>query len=135
MLNIKNIISIVSEYCIYFYKRYHYIFYHENIVIPINIKDNIARHIYEYYVSMSNTEYVYDICLMEQPFDRIIVLDRDTISLEEMLDTIDDYIEKTRSSITLTSDINIVSLSKHPIENYVRINYDWIKQIIDLYLY
>ena len=72
---------------------------------------------------------------MEQPFDRIIVLDRDTISLEEMLDTIDDYIEKTRSLITLTSDINIVSLSKHPIENYIRIDYNWIKHMIDLYLY
>ena len=93
------------------------------------------NYIYEYYVGITDTEYVYDMYLMTEPFDKIFILDKDTISIGDMLEVIDDYIDKSRSLITLTSDINIVSLSKHPIENYIKIDYNWIKQIIDLYLY
>ena len=132
-MNIKQLLSIIADYCVYFYKRYKYIFYGENINIPIHIKDILMNYIYEYYVG--NTEYVYDMYLMTEPFDKIFILDKDTISIGDMLEVIDDYIDKSRSLITLTSDINIVSLSRHPIENYIKIDYNWIKQIIDLYLY
>lgn len=134
-MNIQQLLTVISKCCIYYYKRYNYIFYDKNIIIPNHIESIMAKHIYEYYVSNTNTEYVYDMFLMTEPFDKLFILDRDTISLGDMLDVIDEYIDKTNASIILTSDINIISLSKHPIENYVTIDFNWIKQILNLYLY
>lgn len=134
-MNIKQLLSIIADYCIYYYKRYHYILRNKNINIPIHIKRLLMTQIYNYYTNTANTEYVYDIYLLEQPYDKIFILDKDTISIGDMLEVIDNYIDRTKSLITLTSDINILSLSKHPLENYVTIDYNWIKQIIDIYLY
>ena len=134
-MNIKEILSDLVSCCVYYYEKYNYIFYNKNIIISTYIKDMLMMHIYEYYVSNTNTEYVYDMFLMTEPFDKLFILDRDTISLGDMLYVIDEYIDKANASITLTSDINIISLSKHPIENYVTIDSNWIKQILNLYLY
>lgn len=134
-MNIKEILSDLMSCCVYYYEKYNYIFYNKNIIISTYIKDMLMMHIYEYYASNTNTEYVYDMFLMTEPFDKLFILDRDTISLGDMLDVIDEYIDKANASIILTSDINIISLSKHPIENYVTIDFNWIKQILNLYLY
>lgn len=134
-MNIKELLSDLVSCCVYYYEKYNYIFYNKNIIISTYIKDMLMMHIYEYYVNISNTEYVYDICIMTEPYEKIFILEEDTISIGDMLAAVDNYIDKAPLSTILTSDINIVSLSKHPIENYIEINYNWIKQIIDLYLY
>lgn len=134
-MDIRSILPYIAECCIYYYKRYQEITHRECHEITSHIKDVLMQYIYEYYINIAGTVYVYDIYLMTEPYDKIFILDRDTISIGDMLAVIDDYIDKTKSLITLTSDINIVSLSKHPIENYIKIDYNWIRQIIDLYLY
>jgi len=53
----------------------------------------------------------------------------------EIMHVIDEYIEFHAYYYNTSIPINVISLSPHPIENYICFNHLWIKWIIDLYLY
>lgn len=81
-----------------------------------------------------HTSEIYDISIMTFPYDKQYILNEDNLDMVDMMTCIDEYFKEYYYIYYNTSpQINVMSISNHPLENYYCITHDWIKQAIDIY--
>lgn len=132
-MDIKEILSLLSNMCIYYYMTFYEKIRKERIKLPSNIHQELMRHIYNKYINDTDGSYVYDVEIMKWPYSEQYELNKDILDAVEIMGTIDKYIDSHDNCYNTTIPINVISLSPHPLENYVHFTHSWIKWVIELY--
>lgn len=137
-MDINAILPLLANMCIYYYITYHEKILHEQINIPDVVHVELMKRIYNQYMSMlpvaCQDGYVHDIMIMDGFYSQQYELNKQ-LDAVEIMHVIDEYIEFHAYYYNTSIPINVISLSPHPIENYICFNHSWIKWIIDLYRY
>lgn len=132
-MNIIDISAILADICIYYYSSYHEKILGEYINIPNNVHRKLMEYIYNIYNDIYPGRKVYDIMIMDEFFGKQYKLN-ETTDFFEMIQVIDDYIYNHIDHYRTTT-LSVISLSPHPLENYVVINHMSIISIINLYIF
>lgn len=137
-MNIKDIIKPLVEICSLYYVRYYLTFNKELMNVNDDAKAFLAEKIYRRYVYETKTEEVYDVDILDFPYNKNYTLNNDSESLD--VSTINEMINDFFSrpdilSRGATTSINVISLSDHPLDNFVCFNDKWIKWALDFYKY
>lgn len=133
-MNINTLLPLLTNICIYYYIRYYGEILREQVNISNNIHYNIMSKIYRQYVGITCDEYIYDIKVMDLPIEKVYILEKDDIDIKEIIDVIDKCIESYKHYYPIDNR-NVLSISNHPIENYISFNHYWIKSSIDILLF
>lgn len=133
-MNINTLLPLLTNICIYYYIRYYGEILRERVNISNNIHCNIMSKIYRQYVGITCDEYIYDIKVMDLPIEKVYILEKDDIDIKEIVDVIDKCIESYKHYYPI-DNMNVLSISNHPIENYISFNHYWIKSSIDILLF
>lgn len=132
----NNVLALLANMCIYYYISYHEKILFKKVNIPDNTLPGLMKRIKQEYIMSKHTSEIYDISIMIYPYDKQYILNDDYLDAVEMMECIDRYIEEHRYIYYSTlPQINVVSVSDHPIENYYCFTHEWIKQAIDIYRY
>ena len=137
-MNIKEILKPLVEICSLYYIKYYLTFNKELITVNDDAKTFLAEKIYRRYVYETKTEEVYDVDILDFPYNKIYTLNNDSESLDvsEIRDDINEFLNRPDIlSRGATTSINVISLSDHPLDNFVCFNDKWIKWALDFYRY
>lgn len=136
---INEILSLLANICIYYYITYHEKLKHEIVTVPEYVKLELMKRIYHGYMSSlpkcCNDGYVDSLLIMDGVYyTEYTLTDIDEpLDVNKIINDIDEYIDRNKEYYC--TSIYVISLSPHPIENYIQISHDWIKSVIDLYRY
>lgn len=136
-MNITSIMDKLVDICVIYYIEYHKKFFDEIIIVSDDARAFLAQKIYKKYF-YEYGEDVYDLDILEFPYNKTYRLDEDYNSLNvyDIQDMIIDFLNRDDVVWRATTiPINVISLSNHPLNNFVCINDKWIKWIIDFYRY
>lgn len=133
-MNIEKIVSLLADICIHYYCSFHEKIRGETVNIPRNVHQDLMIKIYNLYCTYTDG-YVYDMKIMDFPYDKQYILNEDDLDIDEIMRCVNDYIDIHSDHYDTTMTINVVSISNHPLENYICFNHNWIKWNIDLYRY
>lgn len=130
-ISIEEIAPILADTCIYYYIAYNEkILHYQNIKIPYIARAVIIKQIIEAY-NMRTDGTVYDIDIMNWPYNKKYYTTTDKLDIINIIDHIDWYMEENKEIYGLGISITVISLRDHPIENPRVITHDWIKRTID----
>ncbi len=130
----NNLLALLANLCIYYYISYHEKILLEKVNIPDKTLYGLMRRIKYEYIMSKHTSEIYDISIMTFPYDKQYILNEDNLDMVDMMTCIDEYFKEYYYIYYNTSpQINVMSISNHPLENYYCITHDWIKQAIDIY--
>ena len=131
-MNINQIIFLLVDICIYYYKTYNQKVNNSEIEISKDIYLKLANDIYNKYSTVYTDCYVKDIMILDDIFGNEYDLTDTNIDTNDMFKTIHDYINNDLNRIFYSS-IPILSLSHSIIDNYVVFDSLWVKWTIDQY--
>jgi len=133
IMHITNILNLITDICIYYYIEYYKRILGKKLNISDNIRNVLMKNIYWGYINAFHTSFVYDIQIMEFPYDKHCTLNEDDICIDGMKKVIDEYIETHRRYYNHSP--HVLSMSNHPIENFMHFDHRWIKNSLDVYLF
>lgn len=133
-MNINTLLPLLANICIYYYSAYYKEILHEHVNISNNIHYNIMGRIYERYVNIIGDEYIYDLKILNFPVEKIYILENEDIDIKDIIILIDEYIDNHRNYY-MTDQLDVLSISNHPIENYISFDHNWIKSSLDILLF
>ena len=135
-MNIKDLMPIIIEICTYFYREYYRRIHGTNEIVSDAAKAFLSQKIYNRYIYETCTEEVYDIQILDFPYYKIYVLSEDTLDISNIKMDINNFLDREDVIKKITTmPINVISLSRHPIENFISFNNLWIKWGLDFYKY
>lgn len=134
-MDITQILPLLTNMCIYYYTAYHEKILNQIVSIPGEVFPYLMNKIYSEYLDSKNESFVYDIMIMQFPYNKQYTLKEDYLDAVEIMARIDNYIDNHVYYYNTTIPINVISLSNHPIENYFHLDHSWIKWTIDMYRY
>lgn len=130
-----DLLSLLSNICIYYYQSYHEKIYYEAISMStqtINaIHHKLMEYIYNSYDALYPDEDVYDIRIMDDYFGKQYKIDN--MDIDDMINVIDTYIDNNAKCYNTTT--SVISLSPNELENYVVISHMSITNIFDIFMY
>lgn len=137
-MNINEILPLLANMCIYYYITYHEKIMNQQVDIPNRVHGKLMSCIYEKYMSNVHPDYIdgdiFDIKIMDGSYSQQYELNKQ-LDVLDMMRTIDEYIDNCKHFYNVNSQIMVISLSPHPLENYISFDHLSIKWIIDLYRY
>ena len=136
-MNINKMMGKIVDICVIYYIEYHKRFLDEIIIVSDDAKTFLAQKIYKKYF-YDYGEDVYDIDILDFPYNKTYIADDDFDSLNvlDIQDMIIDFMDRDDVKWRIkTIPINVISLSNHPLNNFICINDKWIKWILDFYRY
>ena len=133
---IENLLTPIANMCIYYYISYNEKILGEKVNIHTNrILNKLVELIYKGYMSCTNEFNIDEIMIMQFPNETVINLNTDNIDIVDVFKKIDDWIDDHKMMYANKHmNPNIISLSYHPIENYISIDHVWIIQTIGCYI-
>lgn len=134
-MDITQILPLLTNMCIYYYTTYHEKILNRSVDIPDMVFPNLMNRIYREYIAAKETSFVYDVMIMQFPYEKLYTLKDDPLDAVDIMACIDNYIDEHAYYYNTAVPINVISLSDHPIENYFHLNHSWIKWTIDMYRY
>lgn len=134
---IEKLLTPIANICIYYYISYNEKILGEKVNIHTNrILNNLIGLIYKGYLSCTNEFNIDEMMIMQFPNEKVINLNTNNIDIVDVFKTIDEWIEDHKLYYTNRSaNPNVISLSYHPIENYIPIDHVWIIQTIGSYIW
>lgn len=130
-----DLLSLLSNICIYYYQSYHEKIYCETISMStqtINaIHHKLMKYIYNSYDALYPDEDVHDIRIMDDYFGKQYKINN--MDIDDMINVIDTYIDN--NAICYNTTTSVISLSPNELENYVVINHMSITNIFDIFMY
>lgn len=131
---LQSILPIISNICIYYYISYNEKVLGRKVNINTNmILEDLMHRIYKGYSECTNEFNIDEIMIMQFPYESVININNDNIDIVDVFKHIDNWIDYYKRIYINKGNPNVVSLSFHPIENYIQIDHVWIIQTIDSY--
>lgn len=136
-MDIKNMLQMITNACIYYYKIYHNdILNDSDICLPNHLSNTMNCLIYNSYINQFRSNDIYDILLLNPNMSYIYKLDSDIITQDDLFTLIYFWVNNMKFIYdSATPDINIIALGNNPIDDYMYITHEWIIRSIDLYIY
>lgn len=136
LINILDMINVLVELCIWYYKELFRICNNQTIYVGLEERICIANYIYNKYMEYSTNEYIYDIKVCDGIFSKQYIINLG-IDITEIKKDITEFINRNLNTIVEKFingyDINIFSISNHPLELYINFDLISIKYIINFY--
>lgn len=130
-MNIFNIINVISELCLHYYKTYYHILWDTDINISNKSIDILENNIIDGYLSMTKNKCVYDIMILSHNIctHKQYIISENDINIDEAKSLITEYIK--RKEIFFNEPI--ISMSQNPIDIYFDITDSTIRWLLDLF--
>lgn len=130
-MNIFNIINVVSELCLHYYKTYYHILWDTDINISNKSIDILENNIIDGYLSMMKNKCVYDIMILSHNIytHKQYIISENDINIDEAKSLITEYIKRKKISFNEP----IISMSQNPIDIYFDITDSTIRWLLDLF--
>lgn len=136
MMNIKDMLPIIIDAIIYFYKYYNLKIFNKEMIIKHSdlLYNELYNVIYSAYVELNESEDVYSIDVLYEPNPYRRTYNK--LSIENnILETLTTYVDELIPyQIRFMYNNVIISLNTDiPFEKGICLNYGWIKNVIDIY--
>lgn len=131
-MHLNNLLPVIANICIFYYISYNEKILGRKVNINTNmVHEDLMCRIYKGYSEYTNEFNIDSIMIMQFPGESVININNDNIDIVDVFKHIDWWIDYHKEIYINKGNPNVVSLSFHPIENYVQIDHLWIIQTID----
>lgn len=131
-MNIEYLLEVIAKSMMYYYTRYHYRMLNKKVNIHTNrVLLNLKYRIYERYVNLLEDDYVYDIMISGFPYEKIYNVENECFNLYDIQMDMENIITTHTKVYMNRGSPSVISLSNHPLENYVIFDHSWILLTID----